>query len=177
MSHGTSSNPAKNLHPVKRYEVVATSDAPGPWDSIEGYIGYDIVNTGCIPLAPFLGERSLTSIGLTIEMTRVDDHTWKGHFYRDAFQDEDYAGHGVCHWDADSIGVSATFQGVRFNWSTWLDALKHESFGTAYFRKSVYGDRSFASSGAPALTAEDPEVREHPAEYFRSTVAVREDAP
>ncbi len=177
MTHGTSSHPAKNPHPVKRYEVTATSDAPGPWDSIEGYIGYDIVNTKCMPLAPFFGERSLTSIGITIEMTRVDDRTWKGYFYRDAFQDEDYAGLGLCHWDADSIGVSAKAQGVRFNWSTWLDPLKQESFDTTYFKKSVYGDRSFAPYGAPDLTAEDPEVLEHSGIYFRTTIAVKEDRP
>jgi hypothetical protein len=177
MTHGDPSNPAKNPHPVKRYEVTATSYAPGPWDSIEGYIGYDIINTKCMPRESFTGAQSLTSIGIDIEMTRVDDHTWKGYFYRDALQDEDYSGLGACHWDVTSVSVSAMAQGVRFAWSDLFDKLERGILGTSYFKKSVYGDRSFARYGVPDFTAKDSDVREHPGNYFRATIAVKEVAP
>lgn len=176
MTHGTSSNPAKNPHPVKRYEVTATSNAPGPWDSIEGYIGYDIVNTKCMPLAPFVGERSLTSIGVFIKMSRLEDNTWRGYFYRDALQDEDYANLGVCHWDATSISVSSTAQGVRFAWSAPLDELLRYGPSTSYFKSSVYGDRSFAPDGAPNYSPLRPEYKQNPGEFFPVTIAVRESA-
>ena len=161
MTHGDSTNPAKNPHPVKRYEVTATSDAPGPWDSIEGYIGYDIAKADdgiakCVPMNKFLGEQSLTSIGVDIPMTRVDDHTWRGYFYRHALQDEDDFKLGVCHWDVTSVSVSTTAQGVRFGWGSMLDELLHKGPETRYFKKSVYGDRSFAQYGAPDLDPADP---------------------
>jgi hypothetical protein len=177
MTHGDPNNPAKNPHPAKRYEVTATSEAPGPWDSIEGYIGYDIINTKCVPMDSFLGERSLSSIGIFIAMTRVDDHTWRGYFYRDALQDEDYSNLGVCHWDVTSVSVSTMAQGVRFAWSDLFDDLLHKGPETRYFKKSVYGDRSFARYGAPDLDPADPEVLQHPDAYFRVTLAVKEIAP
>jgi hypothetical protein len=166
-----------NPHPVKRYEVIATSDAPGPWDSIEGYIGYDVINRDCVPEGSFTGGQNVPNTGLDIEMTRVDDHTWKGYFYRDALRDEDYFGLGVCHWDATSAGIAAIAKGVRFNWGTGLEPLLHDGLQTFYFKKSVYGDLSFARYGAPTLTAEDPEVRQHPDAYFRATIAVKETMP
>jgi hypothetical protein len=181
MTHGDPTKPAKNPHPVKRYEVTATSDAPGPWDSIEGYIGYGIVKADdgiakCVPMDSFLGEQSLTSIGIDIEMTRVNDRTWRGYFYRDALLDEDYYNLGVCHWDVTSVGVAADAQGVRFGWGGLFDEL-HDSPETSYFKKSVYGDQSFARYGAPELTSADPEVIQHPAAYFRTTVTVKESKP
>jgi hypothetical protein len=36
MTHGDPKNPKKNPHPIKRYEVTATTDAPGPWDAVKG---------------------------------------------------------------------------------------------------------------------------------------------
>jgi hypothetical protein len=182
MTHGDPKNPAKNPHPVKRYEVTATSDAPGPWDSIEGYIHYDVVKADdgiakCVPMDSFLGEQSVPNIGVDIPMTRVDDHTWRGYFYRDALQDEDYFKLGVCHWDVTSVSVSTTAQGVRFGWGSMLDERLHKGAETRYFKKSVYGDRSFARYGAPDLDPADPEVLQHPDAYFQATIAVKESAP
>lgn len=182
MSHGTSSNPAKNPHPVKRYEVVATSDAPGPWDSVEGYINYNIVKADdgiakCVPIGSFLGEQSLTSIGVDIEMNRVDDHTWTGYFYRDALQDEDYYNLGICHWDVTSVSVSAVARGVRFAWSGLFDDLLHHGAETRYFKKSAYGDHSLERYGAPDLDPADPAVLRDPEAYFRVTIAIKERAP
>lgn len=183
-THGNSDNPAKNPHPVKRYEVTATSDAPGPWDSnsMVGYIGYDIVKADdgiakCVPMNSFLGEQSLTSIGVDIEMTRVDDHTWRGYFYRDALLDEDYYNLGVCHWDVTSVSANTMVQGVRFGWSGLFDDLLHDSPETSYFKKSAYGDKSMAGYPALTLNNTDTEVFQHPDAYFQVTIAVKEVAP
>ncbi|WP_196298232.1 hypothetical protein [Xanthomonas albilineans] len=166
-----------NPHPVKRYEVIATSHAPGPWDSIEAYIGYDVINEKCVPLAPFLGVRQTPNTGLDVPMTQVDDHTWKGYFYRDALLDEDYFKLGVCHWDATGAGISAIAKGVRFNWGNGLEPLLRDGERTFYFKKSVYGDTSFVPYGAPTLTGEDDEVIQHPDAHFQVTITVREAKP
>ena len=164
-----------NPHPVKRYEVIATSHAPGPWDSFEGaYIGYDVINTKCVPMIPFIGEQHVPNTGLNIPMARVDDHTWKGYFYRDALQDEDYFKLGVCHWGVTSIGVSAIGKGVRFGWGGLLDEILRDRFETSYFKKSAYGDPSLVPYGALELDPDNPEVLQHPDAYFPVTITVKE---
>ena len=163
-----------NPHPVKRYEVIATSHAPGPWDSIIGYIHYDVINTKCVPMEPFVGVQNVPGTGLEIPMARVDDHTWKGYFYRDALLDEDYFKLGVCHWNVTSISANAVSQGIRFGWGGMLDELLRHSPETSYFKKSVYGDKSM--SGYPALTLNhtDAEVFQTPDAYFQVTIAAKE---
>ncbi|WP_230598513.1 hypothetical protein [Xanthomonas albilineans] len=167
-----------NPHPVKRYEVIATSHAPGPWDTFEGaYIGYDVINSKCVPMIPFIGTQHMPNTGLDVPMTQVDDHTWKGYFYRDALLDEDYFKLGVCHWDVTSVSASAIVKGVRFAWSGALEELLRDSPETSYFKKSVYGDRSFAPYGAPDLDPSDPQVLKQPDAYFPVTIAVKESKP
>ncbi|WP_196297218.1 hypothetical protein [Xanthomonas albilineans] len=166
-----------NPHPVKRYEVIATSHAPGPWDTIKAYIGYDVINAKCVPLAPFLGVRQTPNTGLDVPMTQVDDHTWKGYFYRDALQDEDYFKLGVCHWDVTSVGIAAIAKGVRFNWGHMLDLLLRDGQKTIYFKKSVYGDLFFVPYGALDIDPSDPGVIKHPDEYFPVTISVKEAKP
>ena len=165
-----------NPHPFKRYEVIATSHAPRPWESIKAYIGYDVINAKCVPMIPFIGEQNMPNTGLDVPMVRVDDHTWKGYFYRDALEDEDYFKLGVCHWDVTSVGISAVGKKVRFNWGSMLVELLHGSPSTRYFKKSVYGDRSLIPYGAPDLDPADPDVLQHLDDYFPATVAVKEVA-
>ncbi|PPU91747.1 hypothetical protein XalbCFBP2523_13665 [Xanthomonas albilineans] len=163
-----------NPHPVRRYEVIATSHAPGPWDTIKAYIGYDVINEKCVPMMPFVGVQQVPGTGLDVPMTQVDDHTWKGYFYRDALLDEDYFKLGVCHWDATGAVIVATAKGVRFNWGNGLEPLLRDGERPFYFKKSVYGDTSFAPYGAPTLTGEDDEVVQHPDAHFQVTITVRE---
>ncbi|MEO8809334.1 MAG: hypothetical protein ABI386_03710 [Rhodanobacter sp.] len=93
MTHGDPKNPKKNPHPVKRYEVIATAHAPGPWDAVSGTVFFDVVNLACTPEDKFLGVHAKPrDVAMDFEMARVDEKTWKGHFYRDAMLDEDYYG-------------------------------------------------------------------------------------
>ncbi|MGU3659532.1 hypothetical protein [Methylobacterium fujisawaense] len=177
MTNSNSKNPAKNLHSVKRYNVIATSNAPEAWDSIEGYIGYEIINRECLPMNSFLGQQDVPSIGISIEMIRVDDHTWMGHFFRDAWQDADYYNIGICHWDVTSVGISAVARRVRFNWSHTLNTLLRDGRQTSYFKKSLYGDPGAVRYGAQAFTADDPDVSQSPNAYFPVTIAVQSNIP
>ncbi|WP_200893878.1 hypothetical protein [Xanthomonas sp. GPE 39] len=165
-----------NPHPVKRYEVIATSHAPGPWDSIKAYIGYDVINENCVPMMPFVGVRQVPGTGLDVPMTQVDDHTWKGYFYRDALLDEDYFKLGVCHWDATGAGISAIGKGVRFNWGRLLNTLLNadQEKQTFYFKKSAYGDQHLVEYGAQTLAGDDDDALQHPDAHFQVTITVRE---
>jgi|GEM_PF-334800 hypothetical protein len=164
-----------NPHPVKRYEVIATSHAPGPWDSFKGaYIGYEVINTKCVPMIPFIGEQHVPNTGLDVPMVQVDDHTWKGYFYRDALLDEDYFKLGVCHWDVTSVGVSAIGKGVKFGWGGLLEEILRDGGGKSYFKKSSYGDPSLVPYGALELEPKDPEVIQSPDAYFPVTITVKE---
>lgn len=173
MTYKSPKHPARNPLSVKRYDVIATSNAPEPWNSIEGYIGYEIVNRECLPISSFLGQQDVPNFGISIEMKRVDDHTWKGYFFRDAWQDADLYNLGICHWDVTSVGISAIARKVRFNWSHALNTLLRDGLKTSYFKKSLYGDAGAVRYGAQTLTVEDPEVLQSPCAYFPVTIAVK----
>jgi hypothetical protein len=175
MSHGDPKNPKTNPNPVKRYEVTATADAPGPWDSVKGYISYKVINPNCTPEDKFLGVHALPSTeGQHIEMTRVDENTWKGYFYRDFILDEDYYGLGICHWDATSVGGVFVVRGETFGSSSILEDSLHSGPQTSYFKKSDYGNQALVKYGPQDYSAQDTDVIQHPDAYFRITIAVKE---
>jgi hypothetical protein len=177
MTHGDPKNPKKNPHPVKRYEVIATSEAPGPWDSVKGYLSYEVVNPACTPEDKFLGVHAIPQdVGHDIEMTRVDEKTWKGYFYRDFMQDEDYYGLGICHWDATSVGGVFVVHGETFGSGDTLEMLLNKGPQTQYFKKSDFLNRSLTDGGY-GTTATDPEVAKHPDVFFPITVTVKESTP
>jgi hypothetical protein len=177
MSHGDPDHPDRNPHPVQRYEIIATAEAPGPWDSVKGYISYDVVNQECTRENKFLGVHILPrDVGLDIEMTRVDEKTWKGYFYRDYLQDDNYYGLGICRWDPVSVAGVFAVHGKFFGPGSVLQDFLQNGPQTEYFRKSEYVDRSLAGR-AFLTTPDDPEVIQHPEAYFPITVAVKAVSP
>lgn len=178
MSHGDPKNPAKNLHPVRRYEVTATSDAPGPWDSVKGYLEYEVANPGCTPENRFMGEHLMPRIvGHDFEMTRVDKKTWKGYFYRDFMRDDNYYGLGVCHWEPSSVSAVFVAHKVVFGaGAVFADFLGNES-QTEYFKKSAYGNLKIVRDEALDYSVINPEYIKNPHAFFPITVTVREAAP
>ncbi len=183
MTHGDPENPKKNPHPVQRYEVTATTDAPGPWDSVSGYIGFDVVTPECTPENKFLGVHILPKdVGVDIEMTRIAENTWSGYFFRDFIQDEDYYGLGGCHWDATSVTADFTARKVRFNSGSVLDDVLQKGPQSAYFRKSDFRkseglDSALVRYGAPNFSAARPEYIKEPADFFPITLMVTKVTP
>jgi hypothetical protein len=178
MTHGDPKNPKRNPHPVKRYEVTATADAPGPWDSVSGRVYFDVVNLACTPEDKFLGVHvKPTDVSVDFEMSRVDANTWKGYFYRDAMLDEDYYHLGVCHWDATSVSDGFTAKGVSFSSGSLFEEFLKKNAQTEYFKKSAYGDQSLIHYGTQDYSATDPNVLQHPDAYFKITVAIKEVKP
>ncbi|MBD8873468.1 hypothetical protein [Rhodanobacter sp. DHB23] len=177
MAHGDPSNPKKNPHPVKRYEVIATADAPGPWDSVSGTVFFDIVNVDCVPQGSFTGGRNIPNASHEFEMARTGEKTWKGHFHRDLLLDEDYFGKGVCHWDATGMGPVFVAHGATFSPTRGLKQAMQAGSYTEYFKKSAYKDHSFTGMGALEFLPDSPEVARHPEDFFPITVTIKEIGP
>lgn len=176
MTHGDPTHPKKNPHPVKRYEVTATADAPGPWDSVKGYIVYEVSNRECVPRGSFTGGQNIPNVDFDFEMTRVDDRTWKGYFYEDLLQDEDYFGLGACHWGVATIGPKFIVHGSSFTPGDALDVFRRKGHETEYFRKSDFLDGSRNLNGLPYLDTR-PEFKKSPEQFFPVTVTVKEVTP
>ncbi len=177
MTHGDPKTPKKNPHPVKRYEVIATADAPGPWDAVSSYLNYEVVNPACTPEDKFLGVHEMPRIvGQDIEMTKVDDKTWKGYFYRDLIQDEDYYGLGICHWDTTSVSADFVVHGETFGSGDVLEVLLQKGPQTMYFKKSDFTDRSL-KDGGDGFSSVYPQYVKQPDAFFPITVTVKEATP
>jgi hypothetical protein len=178
MTHGDPKKPAKNPHPVQRYEVTATSEAPGPWDSVKGYLEYQVVNPECTPEDKFLGEHAMPQIvGHDFEMIRVDENTWKGYFYRDFMRDEDYYGLGICHWVPSSVSAVFVADEVAFGSGAVFADFMRGGSQTEYFKKSAYGNLKLVRDGALDYSAINPEYIKNPDAFFPITVTVKEVAP
>lgn len=177
MPHGDPNNPQKNPHPVQRYEVIATADAPGSWDSVSATVFFEVTNLACTPEDKFLGVHTKPrDVPLDFEMTRTDERTWKGHFYRDSMLDEDYYGLGVCHWDAIGVTPVFTVHGRTFGAATSFERALAKPQAN-YFGKGEYLNRELATGGALGFSAVYPEVLKHPEAFFPITVSVREAKP
>jgi hypothetical protein len=174
MSHGDPEHPKKNPHPVQRYEVIATAKAPGPWDKVQGYISYEVVNPKCTPEDKFLGVHAMPKdVGLEVEMKRVSPDTWRGYFYRDYLQDDDYYQLGVCHWDVTSVGSSFVVNGGTFGAGDLFHVLLDKGPQTMFFKKTSFGE----SDGDYGTTPTDPAVLRDPDAYFPIMVAVKKATP
>ncbi|HEX7816457.1 hypothetical protein [Dyella sp.] len=178
MSHGDPQNPQRNPQPSKRYEVTATVDASGAWDSVNGRVFFDVTNVECTPKDEFLGiHKKPKDVVIDFTMTRVDDKTWKGYFYRDAVRDEDYYGLGVCHWDASNVGAVFVARKVTFASTETFDDLLHKGSQTNYFNRHFRDDPSPTLDNVPGLSAVNPQVMQQPDAFFPITVSVKEATP
>jgi hypothetical protein len=165
-----------NPHPVQRYELTATVDAPGPFDSVTGYVSYDVTNLECVPKDAWEGARNVPSSSHTFELTRVDDHTWKGYFYRDLLKDEDYFGLGVCHWEVVNALPVFTVHAEKFSPALVFDDLLGGD-QTRYFSKTDFFNRSLGGGATLDFSGADENVRADPERYFPISVKVRETEP
>lgn len=170
-----------NPRPQQKYEVIVTSDAPGPWGSVEGFVGYTVTNQNCVPLTPIEGARIVPNTGRKFAMTSTDGgKTWTGYFYRDAIADADYFGRGVCHWDVESVDPSFTVHGGIFGPSLVLTELLTGKTYTSYFRTVEFTNLAITGAatemrGIDKQTAAD--ISKNPRAYFSMTITAKEVKP
>jgi hypothetical protein len=171
----------QNPHPTKRFELIVTvDDAPGSFDKVEAGVLFQVRNVDCVPNHPFTGGRDVPSTVRDFTLTRVDDRTWKGYFFKDLLQDEDYFGRGVCHWDVMSVGPDFQKHGMSFNpgLSLWNEPTQERE--TRYFKKKMYLDSSLTNANAGSADSwpsDSEDVRKHPDAFFPVTVAIKEAQP
>ncbi|RST54961.1 hypothetical protein EJI00_02080 [Variovorax sp. DXTD-1] len=111
-----------NPHPKMRYEITLTiEDAPGPFDAVEGFSSYQVSNNRCVPLQPISGAQHTPRKSVPLSLTRVSDKLYKGTFYVDYLQDENYFGLGVCQWSMTFVGFSLQIGNLVFSHSLDLN--------------------------------------------------------
>ncbi|HUH54578.1 MAG TPA: hypothetical protein VLZ32_02465 [Rhodanobacter sp.] len=175
--HGDPKNPERNPHPVKRYEVTATVGAPGAWDSVTGTIFFDVANVDCVPQDSFTGGRNVPNTSYEIEMSRINENTWKGYFLRDYLQDDDYYDLGVCHWDVTGLVPSFTIHGKAFNASILLQDALNDGAQEIYFKKSDLLGNHLERGEVLISSFDNEEVVHHPDGFFTISVGVKEATP
>jgi len=109
-----------------------------------------------------------------IEMTRISEDTWRGYFYRDYLQDNDYYGLGVCNWDPGSVSAIFIVHGEEFSSGSVFDDFMRKGPQTEFFKKSEFLDSSLSGDGAWLTTPDDPEVLRKSEDFFPITVTVKE---
>lgn len=141
-----------NPHPTERYELTVTLDAPGPWESVKGHVGYVVSNEDCTPKNDFEGVHKIPIVDRTFELARVDDTTYRGYFYRDLIRDDDYFGLGICHWEMENVSAAFLVHGLTFSTGTAFYDRATAKFKLPpkpvieYFSKNAYFDRSMSDS-------------------------------
>lgn len=174
MAHGDPNHPKKNPHPVQRYEIIATAKAPGPWNSVKGYVSFKVTNPDCVPQDSFTGARNVPNVNFDFEMTRTGPETWTGHFYRDTLQDEDFFGRGVCKWGLSTVGAEFIAHGTSFTSSGLLDTFINHGPKAAYFKKSEFLNSTGNGEGALGFSSDNPLYTANPKAFFPITVTVEE---
>lgn len=176
-----------NPHPTQRYEITVTTDAPGPWDAVQGHVSYIVKNADCTPKNNFEGIHTVPSTGRSFTLTRVDDKTYRGYVYRDLLEGGNYFGLGVCHWEMENVGASFLAHGLTFSAglafydrATGRFAVS-EKPSTEYFSKREYFDKTLKDqppeNGMYISGGGDPEAPPFTANFgepFPVTISVRE---
>lgn len=165
-----------NPHPMQRYEITVTTDAPGPFDKVMGSASYAVSNVECTPKDNFEGVHAIpTDVQHVIQLTRVDNRTYQGFVYLDQVQDDDYFGLGVCHWQLTSASADLEVHGMTFGAGLRLDELKAQESTTWYLLKSEYLDSSHHETGASVPM--NDYIAKHPDKFFSVTVIAKRTEP
>ena len=168
-------NIKQNPHPTKRYEITMTIEgAPGPFDSINGYVLYQVDNEECVPVQPFSGARLAQRKSIPLALTRTGN-VYKGTFYGDQLQDDDYFGLGTCHWAIASAGATINVKKVVFASGIGLKEIKTQKPYATYFANASYHDPK--DQGGDPGDIGTPYILQHPNEFFSVTLVAKEDTP
>lgn len=174
------------LHPAPKqaYELVLTvKDAPGPFAVVEGVAQYDVSNyEDCGRVIWSTGTASRITSQEPVELRRTGENEYRGTFYLDRMQDQDYYDRGTCHWTLTGVGamLRATTGEADTRFLTFIDKKRMDAGSplTLYYPKTAY-PRAELAANFPASGKEDPsaykeELRDA---LFSTTTTVRTLAP
>jgi hypothetical protein len=164
----------QNPHPSQRFEITMTVEgAPDAFDSINGYVVYQVVNDACVPLQPGSGARLAPEKSLPLEFDR-QGNVFKGVFYADQLQDENYFGLGVCHWGIASAGANPKAQNYSFDVGITTDAIRSGKAAVVYFTKKAFSEAASHSGEHDGGTVHTDYVAQHPQEFFSVSLEAKE---
>jgi hypothetical protein len=141
-SHMSTPDIKQNPHPAKRYEITMTIEgAPGAFDSVDGYVMFQIQNDDCVPLQPGSGARLAPRKSVPLTLSKVNDsNSYKSTFYLDQLKDENYFGLGICHWNVGGAGLNLKVRNVTFSPSMSLQDIQSQKTISRYFIDEDYHD-------------------------------------
>ncbi len=173
-----------NPAPKQGYELVLTlKDAPGPFAVVEGVAQYDARNyAACGRIVPATGTAGRITSQEPIALRQVGENEYRGTFYLDRMQDEDYYGRGVCHWALTGVGamLRATTGKADTRFLTFIDKERMDAGSplTLYYPRVAY-PRAELAANYPASGKENPsEYKEELRDaLFSTTTTVQKLAP
>lgn len=150
-----------NPSPQQGYELVLTlKDAPGPFAVVEGVAQYDARNyAACGRIVPATDTAGRITSQEPIALRQVGENEYRGTFYLDRMQDEDYYGRGVCHWALTGVGamLRATTGEADTRFLTFIDKERMDAGSrvTRHYPRADY-PRIEEITGYGASGEEDP---------------------
>ncbi|BDU23249.1 hypothetical protein [Dyella sp. GSA-30] len=175
-SHMKTPDIKKNPHPKMRYELTMTiKDAPGQFDSITGFVQYEVLNKACVPETggPMNAMRLAPQLDPPLEFTRINDSEYRATVYLDRLQDEDYYGLGVCRWSMTGVVTRLRVGKGRFSPDLSPDEVFSQKPITRYYVHADYTDRDSEGlrTGESSLSSFD---QAHQIGAFSITLAAKE---
>lgn len=150
-----------NPSPQQGYELVLTlKDPPGPFAVVEGVAQYDVSNhKDCGRVLRATGTASRITSQELVTLRQVGENEYRGTFYLDRMQDEDYYGRGVCHWALTGVGamLRATTGEADTRFLTFIDKERMDAGSrvTRHYPRADY-PRIEEITGYGASGEEDP---------------------
>lgn len=169
----------QNPHPRQRYQITLTiQGAPGPFDSISGFVQYKVSNGHCVPLTPVSGATLPPESRIPIAFTRVSDNLYQGTIYADLMQDEDYYGLGVCHWSVVAASADMKIGNTALSPAIFHDDIVAQKSVATYFVNGDYLDSKSADGEERVVSGNPDRAFYMPAsrtDLFSIALAARED--
>ncbi|WP_164080291.1 hypothetical protein [Stenotrophomonas maltophilia] len=150
-----------NPSPQQGYELVLTlKDAPGPFAVVEGVAQYDVSNhKDCGRVLRATGTASRITSQELVTLRKVGENEYRGTFYLDRMQDQDYYDRGVCHWTLTGVGamLRATTGEADTRFLTFIDKERMDAGSplTLYYPRVAY-PRAELAANYPASGKENP---------------------
>jgi hypothetical protein len=172
----------QNPHPRMRYEITMTiQGAPGPFDSISGFVQYKVSNDRCVPLTPISGATLPPEKSVPLKLSHVSDNVYKGTLYVDLLQDEDYYGLGVCHWAIVAASADLKIKNAALTPAIFHDDIVAQKSVATYFVNGDYlaapkntGDEQVIT-GSPNRALYGSDGSGSRADLFSVTLSAKED--
>ncbi len=173
-----------NPAPKQAYELVLTlKDAPGPFAVAEGVAQYDVSNyEDCGRIIWSTGTAGRITSQEPVELRRTGENEYRGMFYLDRMQDQDYYDRGTCHWTLTGVGamLRATNGEADTRFLTYVNKERMDAGSplTLYYPKTAY-PRAELAANFPASGKEDPSAYKEELRnaLFSSTTTVQKLVP